>query len=202
MHLPVQLLKQDEIDVIAEYKSRFRFHDWTVVEIMAYAQHHGAPTRLLDWSRNPFVGLWFAVSNSDQDGSVGVVYQLSLRSRSNFITGMTEPPSKLVAGEDFESEVGHSVHVFSSPPRVERAERQSSVFSLASFRDDYAITPLEEVLQAEHPEMLRKFPVPPELKSELRRILSDLGLDAFSIYGGPDALVWCNSAGFTMVHLC
>ncbi|MEO5804235.1 MAG: FRG domain-containing protein, partial [Verrucomicrobiota bacterium] len=187
-NLSVQVLKQDESDVIREYRSRFRLHDWTVTEIMAYAQHHGAPTRLLDWSRNPFIGLWFAVSNSDCDKSAGTVYQLSLRSHSNVITLMTEPPSKWVAGEDFESQGGHPVHVFSSPPRVERAERQSSVFSLANFRGDYAITPLEESLKSEKSQPLRKFLVPAELKSELRCLLSELGLDAFSIYGGPDAL--------------
>jgi hypothetical protein len=186
--LPVELLKQDECDVVAEYKSRFQLHDWTVAEIMAFAQHHGAPTRLLDWSRNPFVGLWFAVSDSRYDDSEGAVYQLRLGSSSKVITAMTEPPLNLVAGGDFECEGGCPVHVFSSPPRVERTERQGSVFSLANFGGDHAIKSLEEILESNDLQLLRKFPVAKEFKLELRRFLSDIGLDAYSIYGGPDAL--------------
>jgi hypothetical protein len=179
----VRFLKQFEGEVLQEFRSRFNLSDYTDMEVLAYARHHGAPTRLLDWSSNPFVGLWFAVADKNYDSVPGIIFQLT--AGSSDLVGVHIGDMKLEHVECCGCK--KNIHLFSSPPRIERTQRQQSIFTIASFKDDCAVKPLDEVGLPQQEMPIRKLLVPAKLKIELRRTLAELGLDAYGIYGSPDA---------------
>ncbi|MEN9574785.1 MAG: hypothetical protein RL514_2640 [Verrucomicrobiota bacterium] len=181
--LPLELLERIEIEVILAFRSRLALsEDWTEIEVLAFARHHGAPTRLLDWTTNALVGLWFAVADSQYDHLSGAVYQLLCGEPGPIGLSVSAPKGPASC------KCGLPVHVFSSPAKIARPQRQSSVFSLAAFTGGYAVQPLDQIHGPEQKRQIRKFVVPAGLKRGLRNLLSDVGLDAYSIYGDPDSL--------------
>jgi hypothetical protein len=55
--------------------------DW-----LAVAQHHGLPTRLIDWTTNPLTAAWFAVAN-EASAADGRIHMIRLARR----TAITDP---------------------------------------------------------------------------------------------------------------
>ena len=140
-------------------------------DCLAYAQHYGLATRLLDWSTNPLVALFFAVDScSKKDGAV---YCFAPQWHVNSeVAILGELPN---------------VSQFSPPPFDKRILLQSGVLTYMPEPSQ----PLESgfvhdlnQLTPEHGQNLVRFVVRSDMKYILKRKLDELGINRKSLF--PD----------------
>lgn len=141
-------------------------------ECLALAQHYGLSTRLLDWTFNPLVALFFAATGEDtQEG------------------GVYAWPNIATAGQRF-SEVT-SVRTFEPRPFDRRIEAQQGVFTY----HPQPTVPLEpaETYTAAHNAFstnLVEFIVPGAIKQMLIRDLHVFGISRATLFPDLEGLSW------------
>lgn len=165
---------------------------------LAVAQHHGLPTRLLDWTYSPYVALHFAterLEDFDRDGAVWCVDYtrtnallprklrriLSAEGSDVFTAEMLARAAATLREFD---RLGDAFVVFFEPPSLdERIVNQFALFSLMSS----PAARLDEWLLS-HRGVLRRLIIPAGLKWEVRDKLDQANLTERVLFPGLDGL--------------
>lgn len=145
-------------------------------EWMFLAQHYGLPTRLLDWSTNPLVGLYFASESDDQtDGALFHTRQVITDQHELFdyrTADFTDEHRATPAGK-FALQPNQGTVIFLRPKYSDkRYLNQRSVFSCPA--NPFAEPDISE----------GKVIVHGGWKAEIRRRLRSLGVSTSFIYPG------------------
>lgn len=149
-------------------------------DLLALAQHHGLPTRLLDWTYSALVALWFTVEKSPaKDGKNnfrdGVVWILSTE-KEDF---------RKIASKQNPFEV-KSTKIFRSSVISRRISAQSGLFTVHLINEQGKVYKFETTENFRN--RLTKLTIPHGQFASLRKQLHILGVNNSTIYPDIDGL--------------
>ncbi len=133
-------------------------------EWLSFAQHHGLPTRLLDWTYNPLVALYFAVeANYQVDSEIFALH------------ASTQAPIEVRNGSPFDITKPEKYFPTIVSPRI---RAQEGLFVICAELE----SPLDKTLREDWE--LDRILVPAKAKEGIRYALFRLGIHASSLF--PD----------------
>lgn len=143
-------------------------------EKLAIAQHHGIPTRLLDWTENPLIALWFACQNEEKNKeNYGVVWIILAKEENTvYYTDWTSPFS-LAWGE---------IKIYKPHQILSRITNQSGWFTVHTKSEGKDFVALENYPW--YGASMNKIKIHKKLFKDFKIKLSKLGVNESTIF--PD----------------
>ena len=145
---------------------------------LPYIQHHGGPTRLLDWTRSPFIGVYFAVaSHALSDGALWYMHRDSLEASELYVRAIDANIDPSPAGR--ETKIGFAPVPYSTERMI--AQQGTLTFCTDIFADVADVVGIANL-------ELTKLIIPAQLKGGFLTRLHRMGITASSLFPGIDGL--------------
>jgi hypothetical protein len=169
--------------------------DW---EWLALAQHHGLPTRLLDWTYSPYVALHFATNEINKYHEDGVIWALNYENLKKYLPDNLNEKLNSVGSNSFtidmlkqtyrnitelSKEKSDFVVAFEPPSLDDRIVNQYAIFTFMS----HSNAVLNEWL-LDKPELYFRIKIPAKMKWEIRDKLDQVNINERVLFPGMDGL--------------
>ncbi len=154
---------------LAEYQP---MDNW---DLLALAQHHGLPTRLLDWTYSALVALWFVVNREPEGNNHGVVWVLN--------ADIKDFRNKNQQGDPLSNKV---TKIFRPKVISKRISAQSGAFTVHKINSSARIVKFET--HKEFKNKITKLIVPHDSFPRIRNSLKIMGVNHSTIFPDIDGL--------------